>query len=174
MPVFLKHNGLDTFEATYAWSWVAIQISTCPTGNLCWNITWQFVAMWIARQVSPENYVSSNTSTNLCIIWCICARIKSSQNWDILITLQWRRNGRDCVSNHQRLDCLLNRLSRHRSKKTSKLRFTGLCEGNPPGTGGFLSQWASNAENVFIWWRHHELTTGALRLLPWPTPTENW
>ena len=33
------------------------------------------------------------------------------------------------VSNHQRLDYLLNRLFRRRSKKTSKLRVTGLCEG---------------------------------------------
>ena len=33
---------------------------------------------------------------------------------------------------------LFNRLFRHLSKKqTSKLRATGLCEGNPPVTGGF-------------------------------------
>ena len=37
---------------------------------------------------------------------------------------------RECVSNHQRLDCLHNHLFRCRSKKTSKLRVTGLCEGN--------------------------------------------
>ena len=47
-------------------------------------------------------------------------------------TLQWRHNERDGVSNHQGLDCLLNRLFRCRSKKTSKLRVTGLCEGNSP------------------------------------------
>ena len=34
-----------------------------------------------------------------------------------------------------------------------------LCEGNPPITGGFRSQRASNAENVSIWWRHHEYHT---------------
>ena len=33
------------------------------------------------------------------------------------LTLQWRHNGRDYVSNHRRLDCLLNRLSRRRSKE---------------------------------------------------------
>ena len=44
-------------------------------------------------------------------------------------TLQWRNNERDGVSNNRRLDCLLNRLFRRRSKKTSKLRVTGLCEG---------------------------------------------
>ena len=44
--------------------------------------------------------------------------------------LQWRHNGQDGVSNHQPLHCLLNRLFRRRSKKTSKLRVTA------------------------IWWRH--------------------
>ena len=51
--------------------------------------------------------------------------------------LQWRHNECDGVSNHRRLDCLLNRLFRRRSKKTSKLRVTGLCEGNSPLTGEF-------------------------------------
>ena len=48
--------------------------------------------------------------------------------------LRWRHNGRDSVSNHQPHGCLLNRLLRRRSKKTSKLRVTGLCAGNSPGT----------------------------------------
>ena len=52
--------------------------------------------------------------------------------------LQWRHNGRDSVSNHQSHDCLLNRLFRRRSKKTSKLRVTGLCAGNSLGTGELL------------------------------------
>ena len=73
-------------------------------------------------------------------------------------TLQWRHNGSDGVSNHQPHDCLLNRLFRRRSKKASKLRVTGLCVGNSPGTGEFPAQMASNAENVSIWWRHHEGT----------------
>ena len=44
-------------------------------------------------------------------------------------SLHWRHNGHDSVSNHQPNDCLLNRLFRCRSKKTSKLRVTGLCVG---------------------------------------------
>ena len=55
-------------------------------------------------------------------------------------------------------DCLLNRLFRRRSKKTSKLRVAGLCEGNSPVTGEIPAQMASNGENVSIWWRHHALT----------------
>ena len=37
------------------------------------------------------------------------------------------------------------------------LRVTGICAGNSPGTGEFPAQMVSNAENVSIWWRHHEL-----------------
>ena len=72
-------------------------------------------------------------------------------------TLLRRQNGRGSVSNHQPRDCLLNGLFRRRSKKTSKLRVTGLCEGNSPGTDEFPTQMASNAENVSIWWRHHDM-----------------
>ena len=71
-------------------------------------------------------------------------------------TLHWRHNGHDSVSNHHPHDCLLNRLFRRRSKKISKLRVTGLCAGNSPETGEFPAQMASNAENVSIWWRHHD------------------
>ena len=73
-----------------------------------------------------------------------------------MIVLQWRYNEHDGVSNHRRFDCLLSRLFIRRSKKTSNICFTGLCEGNPPVTGGFPSQMANNAENVSIWWRNHE------------------
>ena len=73
----------------------------------------------------------------------------------IITSLQWRHNERDSVSNHQPHDCLLNRLFRRRSKKISKLRATGLYEGNSPVTGEFPAQRASNTENVSIWWRNH-------------------
>ena len=42
-------------------------------------------------------------------------------------------------------------------RKTSKLRVTGLCAVNSPVTGEFSAQMASNAENVSIWWRHHDM-----------------
>ena len=80
--------------------------------------------------------------------------INPDQCW---ITLRWRHNGQDSVSNHQPHQCLLNRLFGCRSMKTSKLRVTGLCAGNSPGTGEFPAQMASNAENVYIWWRYHDV-----------------
>ena len=71
------------------------------------------------------------------------------------LTLQWRYNGCDGVSNHQPHNCLLNRIFKRRSKKTSKLLVTGLYVGNSPETCEFPAQRASNAENVSIWWCHH-------------------
>ena len=100
------------------------------------------------------------------------------------VLLQWRHNGRHGVPNHQRVDGLLKRLFRCRSKKTSKLRATGICAGNSPVTGDFPAQAASNAEYVSIWWRYDvvlfsyrrlsltggviSITTGCLHFLVYP------
>ena len=51
-----------------------------------------------------------------------------------LTSLQWRHNELDGVPNHRRLHYLLSCWFKHISKKTSKLRLTGLCVGNSPVT----------------------------------------
>ena len=71
------------------------------------------------------------------------------------IALQRHHNGQDGVSNHQPRDCLLNRLSKRRSKKSSKLCVTGLCAGHSPVTGEFPAQMTSDVENVSNWLRLH-------------------
>ena len=76
----------------------------------------------------------------------------------ICSTLPWRHNVHDGVSNLQLHDCSLSRLFGRRSKKTSKLRVTGLCARNSSVTGEFPAQTTSNAENVSIWWRHYEIS----------------
>ena len=83
---------------------------------------------------------------------CVNGWYYLSDSWhtDITVTSKWARY-------HRCLDCLLNLLFKHRSKKTSKLRVTGHCEWNPPVTGRFPSQRASNAENLSIPWRHHDI-----------------
>ena len=68
-----------------------------------------------------------------------------SKAWDGN-SLQWRHNGRNGVSNHQHRDCLLSRLIRPRSKKTPKLRITGLCAGNSPATGDWV--WYSHPISI--------------------------
>ena len=81
------------------------------------------------------------------------------------ISVQWCHFEPDGVSNHQPHNCLLKRLFKRRSKKTLKLRVTGLCDS--PATGEFPAQRASSTENVFIWWRHHMMPTNTAK----PRPT---
>ena len=87
----------------------------------------------------------------LCLSRSLSLAISVFLSSSFYISLQWRHNGRDGVSNYQPHDCLLNHLFRRRSKKISKLRVTGLCAGNSPVTGEFPATRASNAENVSIW-----------------------
>ena len=124
------------------------------------------------HSMSLNNHFSNGTmsfisSTHIIESDCPSAtkvKLKDGQNNSVPIDnkAQWRTNPlelrhNECngVSKHQRLACLLNCLLRRRSKKTSKLHVTGLCDVNPPMTGGFPSQMDSNAENVSIWWRHY-------------------
>ena len=65
------------------------------------------------------------------------------------------------------LSRLFTELFIHRSKKTSKLLVTGLRVGNSPVTGEFPAQRASNAETIYILWRHHELPLNAMKTLPY-------
>ena len=84
------------------------------------------------------------------------------------LSLEWRHDGLDGVSNHQPHDCLLNRSFRRRSKKTSKIRVTGFCEGNSPVTR-FLKvialaikiRWNLLAGDIFLcWlrWKYHTIS----------------
>ena len=82
----------------------------------------------------------------------LSCRMSRHIHWFSLRTLQWRHNKRDGVSNHRRLDCLLNRLSMRRSRKTSMLRVTGLCEGNSRVTVNSPHKWPVTRKNPLF---HH-------------------
>ena len=79
-------------------------------------------------------------------------------------SIDWCHNGCDDVLNHRHLDGLLNGLFRRRSNKISKLRVTGLFEGNSLVNDEFPSLMASKAGNVSIQWRHQ--VTFLFRFLP--------
>ena len=98
-----------------------------------------------------------------CVRQCNNACTVYPINTHSITMTSWERGG---VSNHQPHDSSLNRLSRRRPKKISKLRVTGLCGGNSPVNGEFPAQRASDAENVSIWWRHDGilLCCGMVRL----------
>ena len=69
------------------------------------------------------------------------------------------------MSDHQRLDCLHNRLFRRRSNKTPKFRVTGFCEGNSPVASEFPAQRANNAVKVSIRRRHHGTCIMSLKII---------
>ena len=101
--------------------------------------------------ISTDAIVLQNESCNIDNLL-----LKFNMFWLITLSLQWCHNELDGVSNQQSYECLLMRLCRRRSKKTSKLCVTGICEGNSPVTGEFPTQRASKGENVSIWCRHHD------------------
>ena len=124
------------------------------THTLSHKITFKFLCF--GSFAVPVRYSRCIPFNNNLLISCFTHLHNISHSVKLSNTLLWRHNGRNGVSNHQPHDCLLNRLFGRRSKKTSKLRATGLCAGNSPGTGEFPAQRASNGGNVSIWWRHHD------------------
>ena len=147
MAVWLSHGIL--VDPWWVWLWrsgpnrlvqidVTVDFIHIHVQMICMHMKWPHVALCLS-------IVIWTNTTDFFFIKIKC------------ITLRWRHNGCDGVSNHPPHDCLLNALFRRRSKKTSKLRVTGLCAGNSPGE--FPAQMASIAENVSIWWRHHDHNT---------------
>ena len=108
------------------------------------------IACWLPKKKRPPSGVNTSGAVSRPATSTGSGTISTSTS------LHWRYNGRNSVSNHQPDDCLFSRLFRRKSKETSKLRVTGLCAGNSPGTGKFPAQMAGYAENVSIWWRHHD------------------
>ena len=163
---------IDKSSLVMAWCHTGVTPSTKPMMTQCPVYT---VLCYRRLNRSVHGSMLSICETNFCyyrreqlqkVSWYLLIRIilAFSQYWqwprairgNQSYALRWRHNDHAGVSNHQPHGCLLNRLFRRNSKKTSKLRVTGLCAGNSPGTGEFPAQMASYAENVSIWWRHHE------------------
>ena len=137
----------------------------------CAHNRWLYAVAIILHSLYITHLISANYYHNVDRTRCLSQNVSfpGKKNITYIIALhlpsssvllaqyasKWRHNQRASVSNHRRLDCLLNRLFERRSKKTSKLCVTGLCEGNCRVTGEFTTQRTSNAEKVSIWWRHH-------------------
>ena len=114
--------------------WLLIMMIVITQKMLIWTAHWKPRAATVpitsppaAPMTTPDSYAST------------------------LLPLRWCHNERD----HQPHDCLCNCLFRRRSKKISKLRASGLCEGNSPVTVEFPAQMAGSAENISIQWRHY-------------------
>ena len=139
-------NYVTPMSPSEKWNRNVLWNILCPQQSLTAQLG-EFLQISLGSKCTP--YVMSDWEIGMSTLPYLCHST----------TIQWRHNGLDGVSNHQPHHCLLSSLFGRRSKKTSKLCVTGLCAGNSPGTGEFPAQMASNAENVSIWWRHHDTTT---------------
>ena len=93
-------------------------------------------------------------------------------------TLLWHQHYNDVimslmVSEITSLMIIYSAVYSRRSKKTWKLRVSGLCVGNSPVTCEFPTQRVSNAENVSIWWCHHEISIMASQITGHSTVYKN-
>ena len=144
---------------------VQIPTSSFARGTLIRNLAPRFVSMWLSNNwffiVAVGLFMWTLSILQKCVLlssiicnnWLSSALCLPAESKTLLSC----HNGGECVSNHQPHECcLLNRLVGRWSKKTSTLRVAGLCAGYSPETGEISAQMASNAENVSIWWRHHE------------------
>ena len=110
-------------------------------------VLWRFLFIWACERLSIHKALHIDVwemAISHCSGWRWWANAKWCQHGARIhiqkYPLHWHHIGQDSVSNHQPHNCLLNRLFRRRSKKTSQLRVTGLCVGNSPGTGEFPAQ----------------------------------
>ena len=102
--------------------WISAGFFASWFNSSCSSLLW--ISNYVGITLNTQNFFSF-------LVWkypprrrCVGYNINS---------LHWRHNDHDGVSNHQPHGCLLNRLFRRRSKKTSKDRVTDLCAGNSPG-----------------------------------------
>ena len=113
-PKYTPNTFISKLKAHFAeWFWITtIYLHWISPFGLVWfsnATTLHIYPLWNKEQVQPMYPIYS------------------------ILSLHWRHNDHDGVSTHQPHCCLLNRLFRCRSKKTSKLRVTGLCVENSPG-----------------------------------------
>ena len=131
----LYWNGAQSFNITVAADTTRQDMPVYPEGKN-WLRRWSYFSLWLWMLTHDDPLLTmwpliSDTLWNFMEHQVLNHRPLLTLSH--LMTLRWRHNGRDSDSNHQSYDCLLNRLFRRRSKKTSTLRVTGLCVGNSPG-----------------------------------------
>ena len=107
-----------------------------------WQCIWQSPVCWGRSVITHDGTMATYAVKHpLCLVlFCWSSRLLMVYARFGGKFITWRHNGHDGVSNHQPRHCLLNRLFRCRSKKTSKLRVSGLCAENSPVTGEFPAQ----------------------------------
>ena len=150
-PIAIKHPWRNRYMCitwiTRIWWWNNNKIKHYKPCKIFheWKRYQPYHHWWHRRLLQWQPRINRTEGQSILSIWKLRFPNMSPIMWRPLCcksmkcryALQWRHDDRSGVSNHRRLDCLHNGLFRCRSKKTSKLRVTGICEGNSPVTGEF-------------------------------------
>ena len=120
--------------------------------KLIWHTPMHLLRMLICLRVTMTKIQSLLTRhlSNMIATDAWNAQARCGKHESITITSHERRG----VSNHQPHYCLLSNEFSLTTKAKSKPTLLIFCEGNPPVTGGFPSQKASDTENVYMSWHH--------------------
>ena len=119
----------------------------------CWDISCNLFRHFNFYLVNKNVFKVVNSQRKFI---CPCQRGIWGQTllWE-LVSLQWRHNGRDGVSDHQPYDCSLNCIFKEQIKENSQSAAS-------QASVREIHRWpvnsltkTSNAKNVSIWWRHH-------------------
>ena len=112
-------------QFTYLFTMLNIMNKITHLGPFYWH-GFTLIPAWISHHLPGK-------------IWDAIVVYNDPQRYRVLLwwPLEWRHYRHDGVSNHQPQDCLLNRLFWHRTKRTSKIRVSGLYAGNLPVTCEF-------------------------------------
>ena len=130
--VYLKFVGFSSYQSMNIciMNLLAIDFNT----SICWFILclsfqFPFIILSLAYSVwlfhATEIIATPATSIIHCPLFSFI-KVVCSQ---LFITIQWRHNERDGVSNHQPHDCLFSRLFKAQTKENIKTPRTGLLEG---------------------------------------------
>ena len=127
-----------------------------------WNLMTIWIQMWISKYTFFEMFGGVSVTSvvrHMCNLLSVanrtCTRISKKHYNGVIMSAM--------ASQITSLTTVYSTVySRCRSKKTSKLHVTGLCAGNSLVTGEFPAQRATNADNISIWWRVHDLASNTL------------
>ena len=115
-PPYHAYNFRWKYFSSYIVYDFETNITAITTKNKqLWSLTYIFI---IKLDVNNENWGVPGLLRPFSKVVCGKLRAVKKINYSIshgliVISLQWRHNGRDSVSNHQPHDCLLNRLFSH-------------------------------------------------------------
>ena len=120
------------------------------------SITWEILSREMCLTLKSLLWILMSLLTETCVThvtWCMSESLTRDSRTPYKLCSHYEDVTMSTIATQ--FNSLRIVYSRRRSKKTSKLHVTGLCEGNSSVNGKFPAQRVSDTEKVSRWWRHH-------------------